>query len=473
MSKDKIIVRFAPSPTGLLHLGGLRTALFNFLFARQHEGKFILRIEDTDKNREIPGAVENIKDTLDTFQINYDEGPIFQSQRLTIYRQHAERLLKEGKAYKCYCSETRLEELKKQAKLAKQPYCYDKHCLVHPVTKNGPYVIRQNIPECGETEFTDLVYGKITINNRLLDHGILLKSDGYPVYNFANVIDDHHMGVTHVIRGEEFISSTPKHILLYEALGWPVPQFAHLPLLLDKQHKKLSKRSGDAAVQDYLRRGYIPEAIINFLAFLGWNPKTSREIFSLKELVTEFDLRKINKAGAIFDLDKLNWYNAHYLRAKTNAELVKLCVPFWQINIDKYAPDFLEKIIEIEKSRLVTLSGIGERTGYFFEDPDYQANLLPWKNMAFPQIKDALKFSEKILDSVEGAMSESELQQMFFEKIGKGDKGEILWPLRVALTGLKASPNPFEIMAAFLILPDGKDIIKKRIAFALEKIGKM
>src|SRR3989344_2034407 len=332
MNDSKVRVRFAPSPTGFLHIGGLRTALFNFLFAKKNSGSFILRIEDTDRASEVPGAVENIQETLKKFNLNPDEGPIFQSQRLDIYKKYADELIAKDAAYKCYCSEERIAELKKQAELAKAPFLYDKFCLKNPQElapalsfskRGGAFIIRQNMPEEGFTEFEDEVYGKIRIENRLLDDGVLVKSDGYPVYNFANVIDDHEMGITHVIRGEEFIPSTPKHILLYQTFGWPAPAFAHLPLLLDKTRKKLSKRDGDVAIKDYLDKGYLPEAIINFVALLGWNPKTTKEIFSLEELIESFDFSKINKAGAVFDLDKLNWFNSYYIKQKPLNELLR------------------------------------------------------------------------------------------------------------------------------------------------------
>lgn len=468
--KLAIRVRFAPSPTGFLHIGGLRTALFNFLFAKKNEGNFILRIEDTDKSREVPGTVENIVETLKIFHLNFNEGPIFQSERLAIYQEHIEKLIAKGLAYKCFCPVARIAELKKQVSLLKRPFRYDKYCLKNPHQTGKTFVIRQNIPEEGCTEFADTIYGHIKIKNRLLDDGVLIKSDGWPVYNFANVIDDHLMGITHVIRGEEFISSTPKHVLLYQAFGWEIPKFVHLPLLLDKKRQKLSKRSGDVAVKEYLDKGYLPEAIINFVAFLGWNPKTEREIFSLEELTLAFDLKKINKAGAIFDLEKLKWFNRHYLKQKALPELTEILKPYFGFSIENYPDNFLEKVVEIERERLVTLAEIGERVGYFFREPEYEKELLRWKDMSSEQIIKSLQNSEKIISDFQLPISKQEIQNKFYKEIGEGDKGEFLWPLRVALTGLKASPSLFEILEALLILPNGKELVKKRIEFALTKM---
>ncbi|MDP3993909.1 MAG: glutamate--tRNA ligase [bacterium] len=468
-------VRFAPSPTGLLHIGGLRTALFNFLFARKNNGKFILRIEDTDKSREVRGAVENIKETLRTFGLNWDVGPIFQSERLKTYHEHASRLVAQGDAYKCGCSEERIADLKKHAQAEKRPFRYDKHCLKNPAPSTGSgsnhFVIRQNVPEEGITSFEDLVYGKIQVANSTLDDGILVKSDGYPVYNFANVIDDHLMEITHVIRGEEFIPSTPKHILLYKSFGWQVPQFAHLPLLVDKKRQKLSKRSGDAAVKEYVEKGYLPEAILNFIAFLGWNPKTEQEIFSLDELIKAFDLEKVNKSAAVFDLEKLNWFNSHYIKEKPLSELLKYAQRYFPVtDTSPYPEEFLEKILEIEKGRLNKLSEVGERAGYFFQEPEYNKDLLSWKDMTGEEIKKSLEVSKKIIFNFQFSISKKEIEKTFFQEIGEGDKGTLLWPLRVALTGLRASPGPFEILEAFFCLQNGKETVLKRIQKAIDKI---
>jgi glutamyl-tRNA synthetase len=469
----QVKVRFAPSPTGFLHIGGLRTALFNFLFARKNQGKFMLRIEDTDKAREVDGAVENIETTLKTFALRYDEGPVFQSQRLQIYQEHIQILIDKGAAYRCYCTNERIAELKKQAELLKQPFRYDKYCLKNPGQTGKSYVVRQNIPEEGITVFTDEVYGEIKVENRLLDDGVLMKTDGYPVYNFANVVDDHLMRITHVIRGEEFISSTPKHVLLYEAFGWNLPQFVHLPLLLDNKRQKLSKRSGDVAVNEYLEKGYLPEAILNFIAFLGWNPKNEQEIFSLEELIEAFDLKKINKAGAVFDVEKLNWFNAQYIQKIPITKLAELAGPHFGRDVSNYPKMFLQQIVQIEKERLTVLTEIGERTMYFFDNPEYETALLQWKQMTEEELKRSVQISQKLIEQVPLDAQKEQIQAAFFDSIGEKDKGSLLWPLRVALTGLKASPGPFEIIEAFFKLTDGKQILQKRLQTALEKLDQV
>jgi len=462
----EVRVRFAPSPTGFLHVGGLRTALFNFLFARHHNGKFILRIEDTDRSREVAGAVDNIKLTLEQFGLKWDEGPLLQSERLSIYREHIEKLLVKGAAYKCYCSPERIEDLKKQAELQKIPYRYDKHCLKNPGS-GEQFVIRQNVSEEGTTEFEDEIHGKIRVENRLLDDGILVKSDGWPVYNFANVVDDHLMHITHVIRGEEFIPSTPKHIMLYAAFGWDAPKFVHLPLLLDKKRQKLSKRGGDVAVKDYLEKGYLPEAILNFIAFLGWNPKSEREFYSLDELVAGFDLKKVNKSGAVFDVEKLNWFNAHYLKLKSPEERAKIMIP------EKILKEIPAKVLEIagllEPGRHGKNEGIEEQTAYFLRLPEYEQALLRWKDGTDEEIRKNLELAKSLIMKLEKVDKDS-IQNVFFEGIGSGDKGKMLWPLRVALSGLQASPSPFEIIAAFLVFEDGRQRIAERIDKALAKL---
>lgn len=472
---SQVRVRFAPSPTGFLHVGGLRTALFNFLLAHKNGGTFVLRIEDTDKSREVQGAVDDIIQTLEAFKLNFDEGPIYQSKRLEIYRDHAQRLVDAGHAYKCFCTPARIADLKKQAEAQKAPFKYDKHCLKNPPDSaiKGSFVIRQNIREEGEVTYEDLVHGKVTIQNRLLDDGVLIKSDGFPVYNFANVVDDHLMNITHVIRGEEFLSSTPKHILLYRAFGWLEPQFAHLPLLLDSKRRKLSKRAGDVAVRDYLKGGYLPEALLNFVAFLGWNPKTAQEIFSLDELISAFDLKQINKAGAIFDLAKLQWFNRHYLKMKPIVELLELAKPFWpRLFSNNYPENFRQKVLGIERERLTTLAELKNRGEYFWEELEYDPELLRWKQMSGKAIKEALVRAKAVIS---GGLSNNtqEIEKKFLNEIGAGDKGEILWPLRAALTGLKASPGPFEILGALLSLPNGKEIITQRIDKAIDKSEKL
>lgn len=334
--------RFAPSPTGFLHVGGLRTALYSYLVAKQAKGKFLLRIEDTDRERYVPEGTLNILKSLYWAGIVPDEGikldaesdpdeptiiqegnsgPYIQSERLEIYQQYANQLIREGNAYYCFCTPERLEELRERQQANQQPTMYDRRCLdIDPAkakkraNKGEPHVIRLKMPREGETVFSDLIHSKVSFKNELIDDQVLIKSDGFPTYHLAVVVDDHLMEVTHVIRGEEWVSSTPKHIQLYKYFGWEMPQFAHLPLILNPDKSKLSKRQGDVAVEDYRAKGYLPEALINFIALLGWNPGDERELFTLDELVKEFSLDKVSKAGAVFNLEKLNWYNKEYIK---------------------------------------------------------------------------------------------------------------------------------------------------------------
>ncbi|MBI5732269.1 MAG: glutamate--tRNA ligase, partial [Candidatus Magasanikbacteria bacterium] len=389
----KIRVRFAPSPTGYLHIGSLRTALFNYLFARQKGGDFILRIEDTDQTRYVAGAVEQLIAALNQMGLAYDEGPIlkngkitekgdwgpyFQSQRTAFYQKYADKLIESGRAYYCFCAAERLEKLRQTQQLNKQPTIYDGSCrrlsaadCQKKIRDKVPYVIRLKVPKKGKTKFHDLIRGEVEFENKLIDDQIILKSDGFPTYHLANVVDDCLMKISHVIRGEEWLPSMPKHILLYQAFGWEPPRFAHLPLLLNPDKSKLSKRQGDVAVEDYLKKGYLPEALLNFVALLGWNPGTEREIFNLKELVEIFDLARVQKAGAIFNLQKLDWLNAQFIKKKTLKELVKISLPFLKkaglIKKSGEEMEKIEKIAVLERARLNRLSDLPELAKFFFQ----------------------------------------------------------------------------------------------------------
>ena len=370
LSSQKIRTRFAPSPTGYLHVGSLRTALYCALFTKQHGGEFLLRIEDTDRSRFVPGAVESLIGTLGTLGLEYDEGvflasqesqsphegvvadsaaypgvievgdsgPYIQSERLELYGKYAEQLIADGKAYRCFCASERLDAMRAEQQAAKQMPKYDRHCLHlsadevrEKLAAGAPSVVRLRLPDDVEVVFDDLVRGVVRFNTETLDDQILMKSDGYPTYHLAVVVDDHLMGITHVIRAEEWLPSTPKHILLYQAFDWQIPTFAHLPLLLNPDRSKLSKRQGDVAVEDYLRKGYLPEALINFVALLGWNPGegSTQEIFTTGELVKRFDLGHVHKGGAVFDIKKLDWLNAQYIKALTLDQLLEKSVPFF------------------------------------------------------------------------------------------------------------------------------------------------
>ncbi|MBI5530363.1 MAG: glutamate--tRNA ligase [Candidatus Doudnabacteria bacterium] len=499
---NTIRTRFAPSPTGFVHIGSLRTALFAFLFARKNQGHIILRVEDTDQNRKVEGAVENLLKVMKTVGVEFDEGfflndaglaeqkgefgPYLQSQRLDLYHEHIAKLVEEKKAYYCFCSEQRLEDLRKEQTALKKPPMYDGHCrrlsqdeidkqMAEFKAAGKNPVVRFAIPTSGQTIIEDLIYGKIVYENQLLDDQVLLKSDGFPTYHLAVVIDDHFMQISHVIRGEEWIPSTPKHILLYQAFGWEAPKFAHLPLTLNPDKSKLSKRQGDVAVEDFLAKGYLPEALINFVAFLGWNPKTEQEIFSLEELINQFDLNKINKSAPIFDVGKLDWMNSVYIKTKSDVELVELLKPYWEkagVEINKFSNEFLQAVTALEKERLKKLSEIGERTGYYFAAPAVDPKLLVWKKSTSEDAKSKLNELAEFFENLpEEKFSRENLETEVknFIAAKNYDNGSTLWPMRVALTGLEKSPGPFDA-AAVLFIGYGKQEIVKRLKSAAASI---
>ncbi len=365
-----IRVRFAPSPTGYLHVGGLRTALYNYLFARKQNGTFILRIEDTDRSRYVEGAVDNLIETLRWAGLDYDEGPAkrgvagpyVQSERIAIYREHVEKLVAGGHAYYAFDTPEELEEMRKAQEGQRLTPKYDRRALklspddVHRKLESGvPAVVRMKVPDSTVIAFHDLVRGPVEFSSEQMDDQVLLKSDGYPTYHLANVVDDHLMGISHVIRGEEWLSSTPKHVLLYRYFGWDMPQFAHLPLLLNPDKSKLSKRQGDVAVEDYRKKGYLPEALVNFVAFLGWNPGDERELFSKEELVQEFSLERVGKSGAVFNIEKLNWLNAQHLRQKTGDEILAMLRPLLKNGTEAgnaYPDEYLLRVVEAMRERV-------------------------------------------------------------------------------------------------------------------------
>ncbi|CAM0137276.1 Glutamate--tRNA ligase mitochondrial [Umbelopsis sp. WA50703] len=395
-------VRFAPSPTGNLHLGGLRTALLNYLLARKTNGTMILRIEDTDRNRLVPGSVDMLVNALQWAGINYEEGPskggphapYSQSERTEIYRSHADQLLENGSAYRCFCSQERLKSVRERSAKAGKPMAYDRHCLSlskeevdENLKANKPFTIRLNTPE-GTTVVHDQVYGKVEFNNRTIDDAVLMKSDGFPTYHLANVIDDHLMDITHVLRGEEWLPSTPKHLILYKSFGWTAPHFVHLPLLLNADKSKLSKRSGDVHLEDYMRRGYLPEAVMNFVALLGWHPNTDQEIFDSNELIEAFSLSQLNNSNAIVTLDKLDWINKQHLlrRASTSTgmqSLVDMLQPivnttFGERLVDnrmeyRMKPEYLTGVISTIKDRIRNIQDITNLCSYFFVEPDWKS----------------------------------------------------------------------------------------------------
>ncbi|OGL98017.1 glutamate--tRNA ligase [Candidatus Uhrbacteria bacterium RIFOXYB2_FULL_45_11] len=467
-----VVTRFAPSPTGYLHVGGLRTALYSYLFAKQQKGTFILRIEDTDQTRLVPGAVEALITTLTTMGLPPDKGPFIQSERLALYREHTQRLLDHGHAYYCFCSKERLLVLREEQQATKSPMKYDRACLHlskedidQKLAENVPHVVRLLVPE-GKTTFTDEIRGEITIENKEVDDQVLLKTDGFPTYHLAVVVDDNDMAVTHIIRGDEWISSVPKHIILYNMFGFPIPKFAHLPLILNPDKSKLSKRQGDVAVEDYLAKGFLKEALINFVALLGFNPTADREIYTLEELIAFFDLSKINKSGAVFDHDKLNWMNGMYLRTKTTQELIELSKPFLKTSNVIIDDAFFARIVEIEKERLVTLQELADRAQEYSQTIAYDASLLIWKKADTEDAKMHLIALKSVIANLdESVFSDRALVETAIKKYieeGSFQNGNVLWPLRAALSNKEKSPNPFELIWMF-----GKDESLKRIDQAL------
>lgn len=483
-SKINIVrVRFAPSPTGYLHVGGLRTALYNYLFARKHNGVFILRIEDTDRTRYVEGAVENLINTLRWAGLEFDEGPnkggsfgpYIQSERLDIYRKFAEQLVNDGKAYYCFCTSERLEKMRDDLEGTGSFAKYDKTCLKlsqSDIQKNLAdgisYVIRMKVPENRIIKFHDLIREEVEIASDMIDDQVLIKSDGYPTYHLANVVDDHLMKVTHVIRGEEWLPSVPKHILLYEYFGWEIPKMAHLPLLLNADRSKLSKRQGDVAVEDYKEKGYLKEGLLNFVAFLGWNPGDEREIFSLDELVNEFSLDRVNKAGAVFNIEKLNWINLQHIHQKTNEDLVPILKDILKKSKYKdlnFSDEYLVNVIGAMRVRINYVAGILEKSSYFFEQPQsYDENVLKkhWRqetpNQLTKLIKEYSFLQNPTKDDYEAVLKKTA------EHLGIGG-GKLIHPTRLSVSGVGEGPGLYDILFTL-----GKEEVIKRIETAINKI---
>ena len=496
-NKEKVRTRFAPSPTGELHIGGLRTALSGFLYAQKNNGKFILRIEDTDRNRFVEGAVERIVKSLEWSGIEIDEGvkidenekiidvgeygPYIQSKRLGIYKKYVQQLLDKSKAYYCFCSSERLEKMRKEQQTQKLAPKYDRHCLnlskeeIEDKIKSGEkYVVRFKIPE-GKTIVNDLVYGKIEVENETLDDQIIMKSDGFPTYHLAVVVDDYLMKITHIFRGAEWIASTPKHILLYEALGWKdeMPKFVHMPNILNQNRKKLSKREGSVSVQDFKEQGYPSEAIVNFIALLGWNPKTEQEIFTMSELIDQFAIEKMSKAGGIFDMKRLDWISAQHIKKMTVDDLYQKVLPFLKKkDFYKNAPqefkneDYLKKVLTVEKDRLEKFTQVGGKNPFFFSDGiKVTVDSMRWKNSTDEETKNNLKKAVEVLSGIsESLWTLENLENKLLETAGD-KRGDLLFPLRAVLTGQDKSPSPFEV--AWVL---GKNKTLQRIKNIIKKI---
>ena len=483
MINDTPRVRFAPSPTGYLHVGGLRTALYNYLFAKNSGGKFILRIEDTDRNRYVEGAVENLIESLKWCGLDFDEGlgkdgeygPYMQSERLDIYKKYAEELIEKGKAYYAFDTPERLAQLKEEQTARKEQSKYDKFALTlsedevkQKLEAGEPHVVRLNVTPGQRVVVDDAVRGRVEFNTDIVDDQILIKSDGYPTYHMANVVDDHLMKITHVIRGEEWLSSTPKHVLLYEYLGWELPVFAHLPLLLNPDKSKLSKRQGDVAVEDYRAKGYLKEALVNFVALLGWNAGDDKEFYNIDELIKSFSIERVNKSGAVFNVEKLDWLNGEHIRNKSSEEIL----PLFKEELAKskykdqsYSDEHLLKIIDAMKERIIFVHELIEKSPYFFERPEtYEEKAVQkrWK-------EDTPEQLQKLLTAFENMPSETKEDfDVAMHKIAENleiGMGKIIHPTRLAVSGTSIGPGMFDLLEIL-----GKEEVIERIKIALEKI---
>lgn len=489
-----IVTRFAPSPTGYLHIWSLRTVLYNYLYAKQQDGKFMLRIEDTDRTRYVEGSVENLLNVLASVWLIADEGPnnpgdkgpYFQSERLDIYKEYIQKLLDDDKAYYCFCSSERLDELRAEQQSLGLPTRYDKKCryltpeeVQEKLDAGQPYTIRLKVPENKEISFQDTVRGKITVPSKDVDEQVLIKTDGFPTYHFAVVVDDYLMGVTDIIRGDEWIPSTPKHVLLYEAFGWEMPRFSHVPPLVGNDRKKLSKRTGDVAVEKFLEKGYLTEALINYIALLGWNPKTTEEIFSLEELIDRFKLEDVHRAGAVFDTERLDWFNSKYIMSYTPESLWNKIKTY----LGRYDTVFLEtlqsfdeayvlKIVSELQTRMKKLEDFKELTAFFFEDlKQLDTQLIVNAKMkveTLADVKASLEVGLKVLeDPATSFASIDTIKEAFITAIKAADmkNGQVLWPLRVGLSMEKFSPGALELAFIF-----GREKSIERVQKVLKQI---
>lgn len=480
----KVRTRYAPSPTGFMHVGNLRTALYEYLIAKSQGGSFVLRIEDTDRERLVEGAVDVIYNTLSVAGLKHDEGPdiggefgpYVQSERKDMYLPYAEQLIAEGKAYRCFCTKERLESIQQDSEFGG----YDRHCRDLPqeeidrlLAEGVPYVIRQKMPLEGSTTFVDAVFGEITVENSELQDQILIKSDGYPTYNFANVIDDHTMGITHVVRGCEYLSSTPKYNLLYDAFGWEIPTYVHLPLIMGKDEEgnvsKLSKRHGATGFEDLIKEGYLPQVIINYIALLGWCPKGNEEIFSLAELEKEFCIENISKSPAVFDYQKLQWFNAEYLRAMSDEEFTKVAKPYYDSVFGDTAYNG-SKLTAILKARTVQLTDIPDMIKFFKELPDYDKELFVNKKS-----KTNLENAPEILKTVTERLSALEdwscdaIKELLINLATELElkNGTVMWPARIAASGQTVTPGGAVEILDIL----GKDETLRRLNIGLSKLS--
>lgn len=480
---QNVRTRFAPSPTGYLHLGGLRTALYTWLLARKYGGRFILRIEDTDQEREVPGAVEMIYKSMRLAGLDYDEGPdvggeygpYIQSQRKDTYLPYAMKLVESGHAYPCFCTKEELDARREDASKKGETWKYDKKCCHIPkdealkrMASGEAFVIRQNIPQDGSAGFDDVLYGHVEVPCDTLDDNVLIKADGLPTYNFANVIDDHLMGITHVTRGTEYLSSAPKYNLLYRALGWEPPTYIHLPVVMKDATRKLSKRYGDPSFEDLLAIGYLRDAVINFIALLGWSPGDDREFFTLDELVKSFDEKNLNKSPAIFNMDKLTWFNAEYIRRLPAEEYLKLAAPWFDKALAGRKIDY-KRLAELMQGRTEVFNRVPDMVAFLAEMPDYETELYTHKKMkTTPESSlEALNFILPVLEGIE-SWRENDIHDALMAAIADGGRknGSVLWPLRIAISGLASTPGG-AVEIAYLL---GKTETLARVQKAIEKL---
>ncbi|MBO4940822.1 MAG: glutamate--tRNA ligase [Clostridia bacterium] len=485
MNTNEVRTRFAPSPTGYMHIGNLRTALYAYLLTKSKGGKFILRIEDTDQERYVDGAVDVIYKTMKDTGLIHDEGPdvggdfgpYIQSERRNIYKEYAEKLVELGHAYYCFCDKERLEDLRQRQTVMKVPTKYDGLCsklskeeIEEKIKAGVPYVIRQKMPKYGKTSFQDEVFGEISVENAILDDNVLLKADGLPTYNFANVIDDHLMNITHIIRGSEYLSSTPKYNLLYEAFGWEIPKYIHVSPVMKDANNKLSKRNGDASYEDFIAKGYLKEAIVNYIALLGWAPGDEREKFTMDELIQAFDVKGISKSPAIFDEKKLAWLNGEYLRELSPEKFHEMALPYYDGAIKNPEID-LKDVSELLQPRCEKLSDIPEQVDFFDQLPEYENELYTHKKMKTDP-ENSLEALKEILPVLEG-IEEWTKENIHDKLIALVERlelknGRILWPLRVAVSGKAFTPGGGVELAYIL----GKNETISRVKYGIEKLSK-
>ena len=480
----EVRTRFAPSPTGFMHLGGLRSALYGYLFARKNNGSFILRIEDTDQERYVEGATQVIYDTLRDCGINWDEGPdvggsygpYIQSERKDIYLPYAKKLVASGHAYYCFCTKEELEKRRQEAESRGEVFKYDKHCLFlskkeiqEKLDAGIPYVIRLNAPTEGETSYCDEVFGNMTFPNESLDDMVLIKQDGMPTYNFANVIDDHLMGITHVMRGMEYLSSTPKYNLLYNAFGWEIPKYIHMPPVMRDEHHKLSKRDGDAYYSDFIAKGFLSEAIINYLALVGWNPGTDQEFFTMDELIAAFDIHRINKSPGIFDPDKLIWMNSQYVAKMDFEKYLSLATPWFDNVLAGKQIDY-RRLAELMQSRTDIFSHIPEKIAFLAAMPEYDNAIYFNKKQKSDEsvAKEVLPLLLPVLEGID-VWSEQTVHDAVMTKIQEWGRknGSVLWPMRIAISGQESTPGGAFEIAGLL----GKEETLSRLKLSIEKLG--